>query len=157
MQALERRRDGVVFTGGDNDGTVDEASAEWAALYRAERALLHRGRTVRSDEAGHDRLVHAVTSTDADRALIALVQLTASPVATPPRLRLPGLDADRVYRLEPVQLGAPAHAVQDAPPAWWQAGSIEVTGRALAEFGVPVPLLAPEQAILLRATAVTAP
>ncbi|BAU32367.1 alpha-galactosidase [Microcella alkaliphila] len=126
--------------------------AEWAALYRAERALLHGGRTMRTDEAGDDRLVHAVVDTDADRALIALVQLTASPVATPPRLRLPGLGTDRVYRLEPVELGTPAHVVQDAPPAWWRAGSIELTGRTLAEFGVPVPLLAPEQAILLRAT-----
>lgn len=130
--------------------------AAWAALYRELRPLLHGGRTVRTDEAGDDRLVHAVVSPDARDALIALVQLTASPVATPPRLRLPGLDPDRVYRIEPVALGAPAHVVQDAAPAWWQSGSIDITGRALAEFGVPVPLLAPEQAILLRATAVAA-
>ncbi|RZT64096.1 alpha-galactosidase [Microcella alkaliphila] len=133
-----------------------EQLAAWAALYRELRPLLHGGRTVRSDEAGGDRLVHAVVSHDADRALIALVQLTASPVATPARLRVPGLDPDRVYRLEPVTIGAPAHAVQDAAPAWWHVGSIDITGRALAEFGVPVPLLAPEQAILLRATAIAA-
>lgn len=131
--------------------------AEWAALYRDERALLHGGRVVRTDEPGDDRVVHAVVDQDADRALIALVQLTASPVATPPRLRLPSLASDRVYRLEAIEVGGPAHVVQDAPPAWWQAGSIELTGRALAEFGVPVPLLAPEQAILLRATAVDTP
>lgn len=133
-----------------------EQLAAWAALYRELRPLLHGGRTVRTDEAGDNRLVHAVVSADARDALIALVQLTASPTATPPRLRLPGLDADRVYRLEPVELGAPAHVVQDAPPAWWQTSTIDITGRALAEFGVPVPLLAPEQAILLRATAVAA-
>ncbi|HET8958149.1 MAG TPA: alpha-galactosidase [Microcella sp.] len=131
--------------------------ADWAALYRDERELLHGGRVVRTDEPGDDRLVHAVVDQDADRALIALVQLTASPVATPPRLRLPSLASDRVYRLEAIEVGGPAHVVQDAPPAWWQAGSIELTGRALAEFGVPVPLLAPEQAILLRATAVVTP
>ncbi len=134
-----------------------EQLAAWAALYRELRPLLHGGRTVRTDEAGDNRLVHAVVSADARDALIALVQLAASPAATPPRLRLQGLDPDRVYRLEPVALGAPAHVVQDAPPAWWQSGSIDITGRALAEFGVPVPLLAPEQAILLRATGVGAP
>jgi alpha-galactosidase len=133
-----------------------EQLAAWAALYREQRPLLHGGRTVRTDEASDDRLVHAAVSPDARDALIALVQLTASPVATPPRLRLPGLDPDRVYRLEPVALGAPAHVVQDASPAWWQSGSIDITGRALAEFGVPVPLLAPEQAILLRASAIAA-
>ena len=135
--------------------TEREQLAAWAALYRELRPLLHRGRTVRTDEAGDDRLVHAVVSPDAGDALIALVQLAASPAATPPRLRLPGLDPDRVYRLEPVALGDPAHVVQDAAPAWWQSGSIDITGRALAEFGVPVPLLAPEQAILLRATVET--
>jgi len=127
-----------------------EQLAAWAALYRELRPLLHGGRTVRTDEAGDDRIVHAVVSPDARDALIALVQLTASPVATPPRLRLPGLEPDRVYRLEPFTLGEPAHVVQDAPPAWWQAGSIDVTGRALAEFGIPVPLLAPEHAIVFH-------
>jgi len=119
--------------------------------------LLHGGRTVRTDEADDSRLVHGVVSHDGDEALIALITLGASPVAVPPPLRFPGLDPDRHYRVQPVTLGDAPRAVQDAPPAWLAAGSITATGRTLAELGLAVPLLAPEQALVLHARAVDAP
>jgi alpha-galactosidase len=44
--------------------------------------------------------------------------------------------------------------VQDAAPPWLQAGTIELSGRVLAEVGLAVPLLAPENAVLFELTAV---
>ena len=108
---------------------------------------------MRTDEAGDDRIVHGLVSPTADEALIALVTLETSSVSVPPPLRFPGLDADRPYRIEVLPLGEPPHTVQDAPPGWLADGAITVTGRVLADLGLPVPLLAPQQALLLHALA----
>jgi alpha-galactosidase len=127
---------------------------EWVATVKRVRLLLSTGRTVRTDEANDDRYVHGLVAANGSEALIALVTLASSAVAVPPPLRFPGLDADRVYRLEPLTLGGAPHAIQDAPPAWLVEGGITITGQLLADIGVPVPLLGPEQALLLRALAV---
>ena len=127
---------------------------EWVATVKRVRSLLSTGLTVRTDEANDDRYVHGLVAADGSEALIALVTLASSAVAVPPPLRFPGLDADRVYRLEPLTLGGAPHAIQDAPPAWLFEGGITITGRLLADLGVPVPLLGPELALLLRAVAV---
>ncbi len=130
-----------------------DALRDWVATVKLVRPLLTTGRTVRTDEAGDDRYVHGLVAPDGTEALIALVTLTTASVAVPPPLRFPGLDPDRRYRIEPLTVGGAPHSVQDAPPAWLAEGSITVTGRLLAELGLPVPLLAPEQALLLRARA----
>jgi alpha-galactosidase len=127
---------------------------DWVATVKRFRGLLTTGTTVRTDEPTDDRYVHALVAPRADEALIALVTLATAAVAVPAPLRLPGLDPQRAYRIEPVALGAPPHAVQDAPPAWLAAGGITVTGALLAELGLPVPLLGPEQALVLHAVAV---
>lgn len=127
---------------------------DWVATVKRFRGLLTTGTTVRTDEPTDDRYVHALVAPRADEALIALVTLATAAVAVPAPLRLPGLDPQRAYRIEPVALGAPPHAVQDAPPAWLAAGGITVSGALLAELGLPVPLLGPEQALVLHAVAV---
>ncbi len=127
---------------------------DWVATVKRFRELLTTGTTVRTDEPTDDRYVHALVSPGADEALIALVTLATAAVAVPAPLRLPGLDPNRRYRIEPVALGAAPHAVQDAPPAWLAAGGITISGALLAELGLPVPLLGPEQALVLHAVAV---
>jgi alpha-galactosidase len=119
------------------------------------RPLVTTGRTVRADEAGNDRLVHGLVSPEADEALIALVTLETASVAVPPPLRFPGLDPDRRYRIAPLELGGGPHTVQDAPPAWLADGGITTTGRLLADLGLPVPLLAPQQALVLHVRALS--
>ena len=136
------------------DAAQLDALREWVATVKLVRPLLSTGRTVRTDELGDDRYVHGLVAPDGGEALIALVTLATAAVAVPPPLRFPGLDPDRRYRVEPLTVGASPHAVQDAPPAWLADGGITITGRLLADPGLPVPLLAPEQALLLRAIAV---
>ncbi len=131
-----------------------EALREWVAAVKTLRPLLTTGRTVRTDEAVDDRYVHGVVAPDASQALITLVTLATPSVAVPPPLRFPGLDATREYRIEPLHLGGRPRTVQDAAPPWLDEGGITISGRLLAEVGLPVPLLAPEQALVLIATAV---
>ncbi len=140
----------------DITGASDDDRAvlrDWVATVKRFRGLLTTGRSVRTDEATDDRYVHALVAPDGSEALVSLATLATPAVAIPAPLRLPGLDADRRYRVQPVTLGAPAHAVQDAPPAWIAAGGTTVSGALLAELGLPVPLLGPEQALVLHAVA----
>jgi alpha-galactosidase len=131
-----------------------DALREWVSTIKLVRPLLTTGRTVRTDESSDDRYVHGLVAPDGGEALIALVTLSTPSVAVPPPLRFPGLDPDRRYRIVPLAVGGAPHAVQDAPPAWLADGGITITGRLLSDLGLPVPLLAPEQALVLRAIAV---
>jgi alpha-galactosidase len=56
--------------------------------------------------------------------------------------------------VRPLRLGAWPRVVQDVMPPWWDAGSVTLSGRVLATVGVPMPLLAPEQALVVEVQAV---
>ena len=131
-----------------------DAVGEWVAAYKRYRGLLHSGDVVRSDAGDSARWVHGVVSADAASALFAVVAMTATRDAVVGPATLPGLDPDALYRVEPVRLGAWPRVVQDAMPPWWAEGSVTMTGRVLASVGIPMPLLAPEQALVLEVTRV---
>ncbi|MEU4557186.1 alpha-galactosidase [Actinoplanes sp. NPDC023936] len=122
--------------------------AGWIALHKRLRPLLHTGTVVRADAPDPAFRVHGVVSPDRSSAVYALVAVGSPSAALPPPIRFPGLDPDRAYTVRPI--GTPPKAVQDTPPAWLAAGSVTLPGRVLAEAGLPVPLLAPEQALLLE-------
>jgi alpha-galactosidase len=122
--------------------------ADWIAEYKRLRPLLHSGAVVRADAPDPAFRVHGVVAQDRTTALFALVALDAPRAALPPPMRLPGLDPNRLYTVRPI--GADPKSVQDFPPAWLAEGGVTLPGRVLAEVGLPVPLLAPEQALLLE-------
>ncbi|WP_243866384.1 alpha-galactosidase [Actinophytocola oryzae] len=125
-----------------------EALAEAVAFYKELRPLLHKGMLVRGDHPDPSATVTGVVARDS--AVFAYAQLTSSAHAVPPPVRLPGLDPDRRYEVTPVfPAGRPA-VRQAGPP---DEATRVLTGRALAEVGVRVPVLMPEQAWLLRLTA----
>lgn len=123
--------------------------AWWVALYKAERELLHAGRTVRGDHPDESLWVHGVVAADAGRALYAAVQMATSPHATPLPVRLPGLDPGRTYRVE-VVAGADTEPRLGVGPSWTDAEPLLLTGAALASAGLSLPPLPPESAVLLR-------
>ncbi len=124
--------------------------AAWIAEYKRLRPLLHSGTVVRADSPDPALRLHGVVAQDRTAALFALVSLGSPRSALPPPARFPGLDPDRRYTVRPI--GTPPRTVQDAPPAWLRTGEATLPGRVLAEAGLPVPLLAPEQALLLEVT-----
>lgn len=116
--------------------------AAWITEYKRLRPLLHSGRVVRAGDH-----LHGVVAQDRSQALYALVAIGSPSTALPAPVRFPGLAPDRRYTVRPI--GTPPKVVQDAPPAWLAAGSVTLPGRVLSEVGLPMPLLAPEQALLL--------
>ncbi|MDQ0730871.1 hypothetical protein QFZ57_001665 [Arthrobacter sp. B1I2] len=108
-------------------------------------------------------LLHGVVADAADvaegttAALFALVSTRTSAAEQPGRIGLPGLEADRSYRVDavfPTESDADyGHTfTQTQPPAWLSTGAT-ASGRFLAEVGLPMPILNPEHALLLNVTA----
>jgi alpha-galactosidase len=129
-----------------------EAMAEAIACYKRLRPLLHSGQVVRADHPNPAAYLHGVVAGDRSEALFAYVQLTPSAFETPGLARLPGLDPDRAYRVAPLHpAGAPETEQATAPP-WYEAGGVTLGGRVLGEVGLPLPVLRPEQALLLHLT-----
>ncbi|MFE6965638.1 alpha-galactosidase [Agromyces sp. NPDC057679] len=121
---------------------------EWISLHKANRELLHGGELVRLDHPDTTISVNGVVAADASAALFAYVSLARASVASPGRIRLPGLAPNAVYRVEPALVGGLPHGADPAP--WWEEGPIELNGAALGAIGVVMPRLRPEQAVLLR-------
>jgi alpha-galactosidase len=129
-----------------------EALAEAIAAYKRLRPLLHGGRVVRADHPNPAAYLHGVVAPDRAEALFAYVQLTASSFETPGLARLPGLDPGRAYRVAPLAVAGQPQTMQAVGPRWHDAGGVTLSGRALAEAGLPLPVLRPEQALLLHLT-----
>jgi alpha-galactosidase len=135
-------------------GERDRAGlAEAIALYKRVRGLLHSGEVVRADHPDPAALVHGVVATDRSEALFAYVQLAGSADEAPGAVRLDGLDPERAYRVEPVTIAGGPALRQAQPPGWLAGGGITLGGRALGAAGLQMPVLLPEQALLLHLTA----
>lgn len=124
--------------------------AEWIALYRAERSLIHGGGSVHGDDDGPVS-VYGVVAHDGSAGLFAVAALASSPWSSGRPVRLPGLDPVQRYRVERVG-PAPTYAAIDA--GWIDAGPVDLPGSVLDRIGVALPPLRPETAVVLRATAI---
>jgi alpha-galactosidase len=121
------------------------------AFYKQVRSLLHSGRVVRVDHPDRTVQVHGVVAKDRTEAVFGYVQLASSPTEVPPPVRLSGLDSRRRYRVAAVPLaGGPSAQELVAPP--WAAGGIVLTGQVLMRVGLQMPVLHPEQALILHLT-----
>ncbi len=138
--------------------TADELAqlAGWVRLYKELRPLLHTGDVVRVDPADSahpldpDTLLHGVVARDRREAVFQYIRIRTSNAANPGRLRLPGLDPDRLYRVCHCDEAGPVHGQVITQPAWWIRGEAVASGAVLALVGLPAPLLNPAQAALLH-------
>jgi alpha-galactosidase len=128
--------------------------AEAIAYYKRVRELLHTGETVRADHHDPSAYLHGVVGRERAEAVFAYVQLATSLDERPGTARLPGLDPDRDYRVAPVTLAGGPALQQSDPPGWLAAGGATLGGRALAAAGLQLPVLLPEQALLLHLVSV---
>jgi len=137
-------------------------------LYKEHRDLIHSGRRVHADLADESLLMHGVVAgtppaegaevqKGTTAALFALVSTRTSAAEVPGRIGFPGLDPECSYRVEAVfPTGSDAdygHTFTQAQPPVWLADGAEASGKFLAEVGLPMPVLNPEHALLLKVTA----
>ncbi|WP_375388196.1 alpha-galactosidase [uncultured Amnibacterium sp.] len=135
----------------DIRGATEEEQQGLAAaieVYKRWRPVLHAGRLVRADHPDPASQLTGVVAEDGSRAIYSWVTLSASAFETPLPVRLPGLTPERRYR---VALALPLHDadVTQRSAAPWLADGIVLSGRALAELGLPMPVLNPERALVL--------
>jgi alpha-galactosidase len=148
-------------------GAEREELKRFIGLYKEHRGLIHCGRMVRADVPDDSLMLHGVVAPSSavrdtvlpgtTAALFALVSTGTGFAEQTGRITIPGLEADRDYRVEAI-FPAPGDAdyahtfTQVQPPAWLADGAV-AGGRFLAEVGLPMPILNPEHALVLRFTA----
>ncbi|MFI6102441.1 alpha-galactosidase [Lentzea sp. NPDC051213] len=134
----------------DINSATDEERAELQAAieyYKDVRSLVHSGTVVHSDHPDPAAWVHGIVASDRSEALFCYAQIATSVQNKPARVLLPGLDPARTYRLS---FDAPAgrpRLNQRRTEGW---DEIELPCSMLSEVGVQLPVLEPEQALLLR-------
>ena len=96
-----------------SDAELDHVAA-WAREYRRLRPLLHTGTVVRPEPEDPAQVVHGVVSPDRTHAIFSVAMLGTARAALPPAVRIPGLDADRTYRVRRLEIGPAPRTVQDA-------------------------------------------
>jgi alpha-galactosidase len=144
---------------------------EWVSFYKANRPLLLGGDLVRLDFPDSNIVAHGVVAPDRSSAIYTVALIGRSDVMLPGRLRFPGLDPDRRYRIRPILVGRPPSGLY--PPPWWGAITREwepsgerralgwglpadgghglvLSGAALGATGVMAADMHPEHAILYR-------
>ncbi|WP_150953242.1 alpha-galactosidase [Microbacterium testaceum] len=125
---------------------------QWVALARRVRPLVATGRLVNVDVVDPGLDVRGVVSADRNRAFFTIAQtqtLIASPAA---RVRLPGLDPDRSYRVRLVTPGGLVQEPAQSPLPWADHDTV-LTGRQLAASGIRPPVQNPQQAVVVELTA----
>ncbi|MFF8846358.1 alpha-galactosidase [Streptomyces sp. NPDC015127] len=120
------------------------------AFYKRHRALLHTGTVVRADHPDPAAYLHGVVAPGAGSALYCYAQLAAGTAVVPAPVRLPGLDPRRRYRVTLVDPAGPARTGERGPAAWTKHDALTLPGSVLLEAGLQLPVLHPEQALLLH-------
>ncbi|MGB4777718.1 alpha-galactosidase [Microbacterium sp.] len=126
--------------------------AEWVALAKRVRPVVATGRVVNVDTVDPGLDVRGVVSEGAAHAFFTIAQAQTLAASPSGRVRLPGLDPDRAYR---VRLVTPGGIVQNPAqsPLEWALHDTVLTGRELAVTGVRPPVQNPQQAVVIELTA----
>ena len=133
---------------------------EWVHAYKEHRVDFEHGVAVHDYAADPTVRVDGVISADGARAVYRFTQLTTSQTYPAAPIALPGLDAQATYRVRPLALnmasGEPFGEIGNGQSelGWWNANGVEMTGEALASYGLRPPSIHPANAVLFSVTRV---
>lgn len=91
--------------------------AEWVAFHKANRGLLHGGDLVRVGFPDESLTATGVVAADRSRAIFSYAAVSTHVTSLRGRLRMPGLDPARRYRVAPALVGRVPSGLR--PPRWW--------------------------------------
>lgn len=133
--------------------TLDEAElqelSEAVSLYKKHRALIHSGVAVHGDIVDPAFSLSGSVAQDGSEALYSFISVASSFDEIPGRVGFPGLDADTSYAVRVVFPTATSPYGGRSGVSWIPDG-ITATGRFLTEVGLPMPILHPEQGVLIH-------
>ncbi len=133
------------------DGSDLAELRTWIELHKQVRPLIGSGTLVHPDHPDPAVLVTGVVAADRSEAWYVVATVGSTATQHPAPLRLTGLDPDRRYRLvEEAPRGPGGPDLTDA----WSADGTQLSGRVLATAGIGLPVLNPEDALVLRLVAV---
>ena len=136
------------------DASDRAALAAVIAEYRRLRPLLHAGELVTADHPDPSAAVYGVVATDRSHAVFCYAQLSMTRFETPLPATIPGLDPERTYLVERLAPAGGPRLRERAPAPWVTHEGFRANGATLGAIGLAMPLLEPEQALLLEFTAV---
>jgi alpha-galactosidase len=125
------------------------AVAEWVALARRVRPLVATGTVVNVDIADPGLDVRGIVASDRSHAFFTITQsqtLAASPSG---RIRFPGLEPDRAYRVRVVTPGPRTYRPAQSELRWAHHDTV-LSGRQLAVAGLRPPVQNPQQATVVE-------
>lgn len=123
--------------------------SEAVALYKKHRALIHSGVAVHGDLVDPAYLLGGSVAQDGSEALYSFVSVATSFDEIPGRVGFPGLSPDTSYGVT-VVFPTATSPYGDRANVGWIPGGFTATGRFLAEVGLPMPILNPEQGVLIH-------
>lgn len=124
--------------------------AEVVAMHKAHRHLIHSGTVWHVDAADPGLHIAGVVASDRSEALYSVAQLLVARNATPERLRFPGLDHESSYDVSLILLADSTLGKATYQPEWTRTGVEAVPGDVLESFGLQLPALDPESAVLVH-------
>jgi alpha-galactosidase len=127
---------------------------ELIAFHKDHRSLLHSGDLRWFDVDDPAITVYGVVAADRRRALVVVAQLDTSVAALPSPVRISGLDESVHYRVSYQGAMAGPLGPMKSPPPWIGSG-LTLSGRALAQVGLTLPVLWPESAVVIDLDAVS--
>lgn len=135
---------------------IDESTREqltgWVQLAKRLRPLIARGRMVHVDGTDPGIDVRGVVAADASSAVFTIAQTDTSVAYPAGRVRMPGLDPDRLYRVSVVATPEGRDDPSQSPLAWAHHDTA-LTGRELDAVGLRPPVQFPQQATVVELTA----
>lgn len=132
--------------------TADERAevAEWVALHKSLRPLLHSGRVVHADLGDAAFRLEGVVSVDRSRAVYGLAAASRPLTSSYGRMPLVGLDPGVTYRIRPLPPGD--RAPIGRRPRWLDE-EVALPGRVLEDIGLELPVLPPDEVLLIDVVA----
>ncbi|HEX5728539.1 alpha-galactosidase [Microbacterium sp.] len=134
------------------DVATRDQIAAWVALAKRLRPLVARGRVVHVDGTDPGIDVRGMVAADAASAVFTITQTETSVAYPAGRVRMPGLDPDRRYRVRVIAIGENTDYPGQSPLAWAHQDTI-LTGRELESVGLRPPVQFPQHARVVELVA----
>ncbi len=141
----------------DTSDTERKLLSEAIGLHKEHRDLLHSGAVWQIDTADPGLQITGIVAGDQSEAFLSVAQLDLPRHSIPERVRLPGLDDRRAYDVSLLLLADTALANAKLQPDWTTTGLAGVPGSTLARFGLQLPVLDPQTAVLIHVVARSSP